>query len=80
MTLQIFESFFLWCTIINFILFFISFIMIASMKKFIIKMHGKWYDISEDKFNLVFYNCMLFYKVAIIFFNLVPYIAIKIIS
>ena len=37
------------------------------MKKFIIRMHGKWYDIPEEKFNLIFYNCMLFYKTAIMF-------------
>ena len=74
------QDFFLWCTLINFAMFFLSFILIAAMKKFIIRMHGKWYDIPEEKFNLIFYNCMLYYKTAIIFFNLVPYIALRIIS
>ena len=80
MTIKIFTDFFLWCTVINFIFFFISFLMIATMKKFIIRIHGKWYDISEEQFNHIFYNCMLIYKTAIIFFNLVPYIALRIIS
>ena len=80
MSLKLLQDFFLWCTIINFAMFFLSFLMISTMKKFIIKLHGKWYDIPEEKFNLIFYNCMLIYKTAILFFNLVPYIALKIIA
>ncbi len=80
MNINLLQGFFFWCTVINSTLFLISFIMITLMKKFIIKIHGKWYDIPEEKFGPFFYNFMLFYKTAIFFFNLVPYIALKIIS
>ena len=80
MDMNTLEQFFLWCTVINFIIFLLSFIMITLMKNFIIRMHGKWYKIPEEKFDLIFYNFMLYYKIAILFFNLVPYIAVRIIS
>ena len=79
MTLEILKDFFLWCTVINFSLFLLSFIVITALKKFIFRIHGKWYDIPEENFSLIFYNFMLYYKIAIIFFNLVPFIALKII-
>ena len=80
MNLQLLKDFFLWCTLFNFAFFFLSFILIKTMKNFITRIHGKLYDIPEEKIRIIIYKSMLYYKTAIVFFNLVPYLALKIIT
>jgi hypothetical protein len=45
---------------------------------FIYRVHGKWYDIKKDQFNAIVYSGMMFYKICILFFNIVPYIVLRI--
>ena len=41
MTMDAVREFFLWCTIINVVMFFVSFLMVMLMRRFIYKYHGK---------------------------------------
>ncbi len=77
---EILKGFFLWCTIINLILFILSFLSITFLGKWIYRIHGKWYGIREENFSVIFYTFMLYYKIAILFFNFVPYLALVIIT
>jgi Family of unknown function (DUF6868) len=80
MTIDIAREFFLWCTIINAVMFFVSFIMMMLMRKFIYKYHGRWFDLPDAKLSSSMYKMLGFYKILIIVFNLVPYLALVIIS
>lgn len=80
MTIDVVRSLLLWCMIINFGLFFLSFLSFTLFHDFIYRIHGKWYNISEDRFNAIIYSVMVFYKILILFFNAVPYFALLIVG
>ena len=71
---------FKWCTIINVALFFISFIMCMAATDFIYSWHGQMFDLPRESFNVVLYSFLGLYKVIILAFNLVPYVALRIIG
>jgi small-conductance mechanosensitive channel len=75
-----FEEFLLWSAIINLCLLFVSFLAFTLARDFVYKFHGKWYDIKKEEFNAIIYSGMMFYKICIIFFNVVPYIVLRILE
>ena len=75
-----FEEFLLWSAAINLGLLIISFLAFTFGGDFIYRVHGKWYDIKKDQFNTIVYAGMMFYKICILFFNIVPYIVIRILG
>jgi hypothetical protein len=79
LTIEVLKKFFLWMTIINFGLLTFYFLFFISAKRFIYKLHKKWFKISEEKMYSTLYKVLAFYKIATIAFNLVPYIALVII-
>ena len=74
------KEFFLWCTVINVSLLFISFFCFKIFHDFIYKIHSKFYNISVEKFDLIMYKFTGFYKIIVLVFNLVPYIVLEIIA
>jgi hypothetical protein len=72
-------DFLFWSAVINLGLLFVSFLIFTLCRDFVYKFHGKWYDIKKDEFNAIIYSGMLFYKICILFFNIVPYIVLRII-
>ena len=73
-------DFFLWSLIINFGLLMLSFLAFTLGRDFIYRIHGKWYDIPKAEFNAIIYSGMMFYKICILFFNVVPYIVLRILG
>ena len=73
-------DFLLWSSIINLGLLLISFLAFTLGRDFIYRVHGKWYDIKKEEFNTIIYSGMMFYKICILFFNVVPYIVLRIIG
>jgi len=73
-------DFLLWSAIINLGLLMISFLAFTLGRNFIYRVHGKWYDIKKEEFNTIIYSGMMFYKICILFFNIVPYIVLRIIE
>ncbi|MFH1459167.1 MAG: DUF6868 family protein [Candidatus Omnitrophota bacterium] len=80
MTLELLREIFKWCSIINFGLFMLSIIVICSGRDWICKMHGKWYNIPEDKICVILYQVMAFYKISILIFNVIPFIVLSILT
>ncbi len=72
-------DFLLWSAIINLGLLMMSFLAFTLGRNFIYRVHGKWYDIKKEEFNTIIYSGMMFYKICILFFNVVPYIVLRII-
>ena len=74
------RAFFGWCTVINFALvtFWASVLLVAN--DFTFKTHTTLFDIPREKFNVVHYAGLAYYKVSIFLFNLTPYIALVILS
>ncbi|MGD9110683.1 MAG: hypothetical protein PVG93_07045 [Phycisphaerales bacterium] len=74
------KDFFLWCTIINFAILILSFLMCICLKDWIYSIHSKMFSISRDAFNVGIWSFIAVYKMFVIVFNLVPFIALAIVG
>jgi hypothetical protein len=80
MDIRTLTAFFKWCTIINVGLFAFSAIMLMAMPDFIHAAHGQLFDLSREAFDIIVYAFLALYKIAILVFNLVPYVALRIVG
>jgi hypothetical protein len=80
MDITIVRAFFMWCTIINVALMILTFLISAFAGDWAYKMHSKLYPISRETFNVAIYCFLGLYKIFIIMFNLIPYVAVSIIE
>ena len=80
MDIQTLTSFFMWCTIINsgFLIFLALVLMLAPNLTY--RLQSKFIPITQETFNIVFYSFMGFFKVVVLVFNVVPWIALLIIG
>jgi hypothetical protein len=69
------KTFFMWCTIINVLLLIVSFLVCAYAREWVYGMHSKWFPISLESFNVAIYSFMGLFKIFVLVFNLVPWIA-----
>lgn len=44
------------------------------------KLHSRWFHMSEERFDGFHYSGMAVYKIGILLFNLVPYVALCIVG
>ena len=67
------------CCVINVGLLLWWFLIILIAHDWIYRIHKKWFKISEETFDAIHYAGIAFFKIAILVFNIVPYIALRII-
>ena len=80
MDVQTLTTFFMWCTIINAGLLIFWALMCFAALDFVHRMHSKWFPMPRETFNVVMYSLLGFYKIIVIVFNIVPYVALQIIG
>ena len=80
MEIVMIRAFFAWCSVINIVLLTVWVLSFLIARGWMYRMHGKWFNIPEDKFDSIHYSGMAFFKLGIFLFNLVPYFALRIIG
>lgn len=80
MDINTIRAFFKWCTIINGGLLIFSFLLMKFSGDWVFRVHSQWIPITEDAFYVAIYSLLGFFKIIVIVFNLVPYIALVIIG
>jgi hypothetical protein len=80
MDYNVIRAFFRWCTIINGGLLILASFLIRFAGDWFFGMHNKWIPITEDSFHLAIYILLGFFKIIVVVFNLVPYVALVIIG
>lgn len=80
MDIQVLTKFFMWCTILNFGLLMFMGVLCMFASDFIFKIHSKWFSISRETFNIIFYSSIGIYKIIFLFFNIIPWIVLTIIG
>jgi hypothetical protein len=73
-----FANFLGWCTLINFALLIFSSMALMIAHKPVSKLHGRLFNIEQSELSIAYFNYLGNYKVLIIVFNLVPYLALRI--
>ncbi len=76
MNMQELTAFFMWCTILNgvLLLFWACLGMLAP--EMVYRLHAKWFPMTRETFNVVFYAFLGAYKLMVLFFNLIPWLAL----
>jgi hypothetical protein len=70
----------MWCTIVNAVLLIISFLVCSCAGDWVYRMHGRFCPISREAFNVVIYSLIALYKILVVTFNFVPYVALSIVG
>ncbi|MCJ0928466.1 hypothetical protein MTX11_10865 [Acinetobacter lwoffii] len=76
MNLDIWCRFLLFCTLINYVILMIWFVVFVFVRNWMKQVHGKWFRLSDTSFDVIHYSGMALYKIGILLFNLTPLIAI----
>jgi len=74
------RAFFLWCTIVNGALLALSVMILTCAGDWVYRVHGTWYSLPRDAFNVVIYSFIGAFKVLVLVFNVVPYVALLIVG
>lgn len=77
--LEVLRSVLAWSTVINLGILLWWFVIIAVAHDWVYRIHGKWFEIPVDRFNAIHYSGIAIYKIGIFLFNLVPYLALRIV-
>jgi len=80
MTLEAIRTFLFWCTIINYGVLVVWFLVFVFAHDWIQRIHGRWFRLSRDHFDVLHYAGMSVFKIGIILFNLVPLLALFILG
>jgi amino acid transporter len=80
MDIQTLTTFFMWCTIINLGLLILTSLVCIFLADFSYRMNNRFFSISRDAFNIGLFSFIGLFKIFVIVFNLVPYIALLIIG
>ena len=80
MTVEVIRSALAWCTLINWGLLLVWFLFFMLGHDWMYRTHSKWYQLSVEQFDKLHYGAMALFKIGIILFNLVPYLALRIVA
>ncbi len=80
MTIDILSSLLGWATVINLTIVTVWFLAFVFYHDVLFRWHSKWFKLSEEKFDTIHYAGMAFYKIGTYLFNLVPFLAIQIVT
>lgn len=70
----------LWCLVLNYAVLFLWFIAFRFGHGWMFRLHGAWFHLSRERFDGIHYLGMAIYKIGILLFNLVPSVALSILS
>ena len=80
MDIKILTAFFMWCTIINGVLFSLWVTMCILTPDLIYRTQRKWFPIPKETFNMIIYSFLGLFKIVFLVFNVVPYVALLIVG
>ncbi|HTT42207.1 MAG TPA: hypothetical protein VMG33_03990 [Steroidobacteraceae bacterium] len=66
------------CTLINYAVLLVWFLVFCTAHGWLLRLHQRWFSLSAPLFDALHYGGMGLYKVGILLLNLVPYVALRI--
>ena len=79
-TIEVLKEFFGWCTVINIGVLVFTTVTLVCMKDSISSIHSKLFGIDHENLPLRYFDYLGNYKIAILVFNLVPYLALELMA
>ncbi len=69
-----------WCAAINYGALLWWFLFFKFAHDWVHRLHARWFRLSAEQFDAIHYAGMAIYKIGILLFNLVPYVALRIVG
>ena len=80
MTIEVTRRFLLWCTVIDYGVLFVWFLVFVIAHDWMQRLYGRWFRLSGGQFDILHYAGMSIFKIGIILFNLVPLVVLFILG
>ena len=80
MDIQTLKTFFMWCTVINGGILTLWTVIYLIAPDLVFRTQRIWFPLPRDTFDVVYYSFLGLFKIILLFFNLVPYVALLIIG
>lgn len=80
MTIEDLKAFLLWSTVINYGVLIVWFCIFVRARDWVYGTHTRWFRLSAESFDALNYAAVALYKIGIVLLNVVPLIALHIIS
>lgn len=80
MNIETIRDFLGWCTLINFGVLLLMTTSLMLLRPMISRLHARMFGFNESLLPLEFYRFIAYYKMAVIIFNLVPYLALRVMA
>jgi len=69
-----------WCTVLNLGVLILAALALVVAGKPIKRLHARLFQLSEDDLSRAYFQYLAQYKIAILVFNLIPYLALRIVG
>ena len=79
-TIAIATTFLGWCTVINIVIYAVTALALLAFSDPIKGLHAKFSHVAVEHLDTLYFDYLGRFKLALIFFNMSPYIALKIIA
>ncbi len=80
MDIHTLKAFFMWCTIIDGALLALSSLICVCANDWIYRIHSRWFPMPREAFNVAIYSFIGLFKIFVLVFNAVPYVALLIVG
>ena len=80
MSIEVVRGALLWCAIMNFGLLAVWSLLFVMPHEWVYRLWSRWFRLSIEQFDAVNFAGIVLYKVGILLFNLIPYIALRIVT
>jgi hypothetical protein len=77
MTIDALTTFLGWSTVLNMSMLIVASLSLVLFRSSVSTIHGKLFGLSENDLANAYFSYLAQYKIAIFIFNLIPYIALK---
>jgi hypothetical protein len=78
MTIEAARNVLLWCTVIDYGVLLVWFLVFVFAHDLILRIHVRWFHLSRDQFDILHYAGMSIFKIGILLFNLVPSVVLSV--
>jgi len=80
MTLFSLQSFLGWCSILNIGLLMFWIVILAIAPDLVFRTQRRWFPMSREVHGVVMYGMLGLFKLLVLVFNVIPYIAIRLVN
>ena len=80
MTFELVRDIFGWCALINIGLIALWGLALVFMHDFMYRVHTRWFKLTVEDFDKIHYSGLVFYKLTVFVFSLIPYLAMRIVG